>query len=58
MDETKWKIEESFNEYSGLIEFELYEKITIGWELIDIFPSKSEAVFVVKNLEKDFANES
>lgn len=58
MDETKWKIEESFNEYSGLIEFELYEKITIGYKHIDTFPSKSEAEFVAENLEKEMKNES
>lgn len=28
----KYKIEESFNEFSGLVEFELYEKATIGFE--------------------------
>ncbi len=54
-----FKIEESFNEFNGLIEFELYEKATIGYKYVDTFPSKSEAEFVVKNLiEKDTANES
>lgn len=54
-----FKIEESFNEFNGLIEFELYEKATIGYKYVDTFPSKSEAEFVAKNLiEKDVANES
>jgi len=54
-----FKIEESFNEFNGLIEFELYEKTTIGYKYVDTFPSKSEAEFVAKNLiEKDVANES
>jgi predicted DNA-binding transcriptional regulator len=55
----KYKIEKSFNEFNGMIEFELYEKATIGYMYIDTFPSKSEAEFFVKNLiEKDIANES
>jgi hypothetical protein len=54
-----FKIEESFNEFNGLIEFELYEKTTIGYKYIDTFSSKSEAEFVAKNLiEEDIANES
>jgi predicted DNA-binding transcriptional regulator len=54
-----FKIEESFNEFNGLIEFELYEKATVGYKYVDTFPSKSEAEFVAKNLiEKDIANES
>lgn len=54
-----FKIEESFNELNGLIEFELYEKATVGYKYVDTFPSKSEAEFVAKNLiEKDIANES
>ena len=54
-----FKIEESFNELNGLIEFELYEKATVGYKYIDTFQSKSEAEFVAKNLiEKDTANES
>ena len=54
-----FKIEESFNEFNGLIEFELYEKTTIGYKYVDTFPSKSEAEFVAKNLiEKDIVNES
>lgn len=28
----KYKIEESFNEFNGMIEFDLYEKATIGFE--------------------------
>lgn len=55
----RYKIEESFNEFNGMIEFDLYEKATIGYKYIDTFPSKSEAEFVAKNLiEKDIANES
>ena len=54
-----FKIEESFNELNGMVEFELYEKATIGYKYVDTFPSKSEAEFVAKNLiEKDIANES
>ena len=36
-----------------MIEFELYEKATIGYTYIDTFPSKSEAELVAKNLIKE-----
>lgn len=54
-----FKIEESFNEFSGLTEFDLFEKQKIGYKYIDTFPSRSEADFVAKKMiEKEIANES
>lgn len=54
-----FKIEESFNEFSGLTEFDLFEKQTIGYKYIDTFLSRSEADFVAKKMiEKEIANES
>lgn len=54
-----FKIEESFNEFSGLTEFDLFKKQKIGYEYVDTFPSRSEAYLIAKKLiEEEVENES